>query len=228
MTTAEFSSEFDILYNNIMSNQAPGLDDYEKSVLLTQAQEAVVTEIYKGTFEGSEDMTEYIQVLVKQRTSNPADVSDTTVQQGNQSSNIDNPQDINTIRIVIPNDLWYIVYESALISMPECSSLKRKDVPVIPVTHDHYTRIKENPFKKPNNHRVLRIIADNIIELKSAYKVEKYLLRYIRKPVPIIIPQTVDTSINGETTQSECELAPAIHRTILIRAVELAKNIWKG
>lgn len=32
MTTQEFSSEFDILYNNIMSNAAPGLDEYEKSV----------------------------------------------------------------------------------------------------------------------------------------------------------------------------------------------------
>ncbi len=33
----EFSSEFDVLYNNITSNQAPGLDDYEKSVFLTKA-----------------------------------------------------------------------------------------------------------------------------------------------------------------------------------------------
>ena len=38
MTTQEFSNEFDVLYNNIMSNQAPGLDEYEKSVFLTKAQ----------------------------------------------------------------------------------------------------------------------------------------------------------------------------------------------
>lgn len=30
MTCEEFSNEFDILYNNVMSNQAPGLDEYEK------------------------------------------------------------------------------------------------------------------------------------------------------------------------------------------------------
>ena len=29
MTNSEFSNEFDILYNNIMSNQAPGIDEYE-------------------------------------------------------------------------------------------------------------------------------------------------------------------------------------------------------
>jgi hypothetical protein len=37
MTTSEFSNQFDVLYNNITSNQAPGLDEYEKSVFLTKA-----------------------------------------------------------------------------------------------------------------------------------------------------------------------------------------------
>ena len=42
MTNQEFSNEFDVLYNNIMSNQAPGLDEYEKSVFLTKAQDEIV------------------------------------------------------------------------------------------------------------------------------------------------------------------------------------------
>ena len=42
MTVQEFSDEFDVLYNNIMSNQAPGLDEYEKSVFLTKAQYEVI------------------------------------------------------------------------------------------------------------------------------------------------------------------------------------------
>lgn len=33
----EFSNEFDVLYNSITSNQAPGIDEYEKSVFLTEA-----------------------------------------------------------------------------------------------------------------------------------------------------------------------------------------------
>lgn len=37
MTLQEFSDEFDVLYNNITSNQAPGLNEYEKSVFLTKA-----------------------------------------------------------------------------------------------------------------------------------------------------------------------------------------------
>lgn len=42
MTNDEFSNEFDVLYNNITSNQAPGLDEYEKSVFLTKAQDEIV------------------------------------------------------------------------------------------------------------------------------------------------------------------------------------------
>jgi predicted metal-dependent hydrolase len=42
MTNPELSNEFDVLYNNITSNQAPGLSELEKSVFLTQAQEVLV------------------------------------------------------------------------------------------------------------------------------------------------------------------------------------------
>ena len=42
MTNEEFSNEFDVLYNSITSNQAPGLDEYEKSVFLTKAQDEIV------------------------------------------------------------------------------------------------------------------------------------------------------------------------------------------
>ena len=69
MTSQDFSFEFDILYNNISSNQAPGLTEYEKSVFLTQAQEAVILDLYKGTlgdsFETTEEVTRYLSSLVK-------------------------------------------------------------------------------------------------------------------------------------------------------------------
>lgn len=42
MNVVEFSNSFDILYNNIMSNAAPGINEYEKSVLLTKAQDEIL------------------------------------------------------------------------------------------------------------------------------------------------------------------------------------------
>ena len=38
MTLQEFNTNFDLLYNNIASNQAPGLKKKKKSVFLTNAQ----------------------------------------------------------------------------------------------------------------------------------------------------------------------------------------------
>lgn len=46
MKTSEFSNEFDILYNNISNNAAPGVSEYEKSVFLTMAQEQVIKDVY--------------------------------------------------------------------------------------------------------------------------------------------------------------------------------------
>ena len=61
MTNQEFSNQFDVLYNNVMSNQAPGLDEYEKSVFLTKAQNEIVLSYFnpKGNkytegFDGNE------------------------------------------------------------------------------------------------------------------------------------------------------------------------------
>lgn len=42
MNVNELSNEFDVLYNNIMSNAAPGLNEYEKSVFLTKAQNEII------------------------------------------------------------------------------------------------------------------------------------------------------------------------------------------
>jgi hypothetical protein len=61
MNNSEFSNTFDVLYNNITSNQAPGLDEYEKSVFLTKAQDEVVKAYFNPRlnktqegFDGSE------------------------------------------------------------------------------------------------------------------------------------------------------------------------------
>jgi len=42
MTTTEFKTEFDIYWNNIANNMAPGLNGYEISSFLTQAQDRII------------------------------------------------------------------------------------------------------------------------------------------------------------------------------------------
>ena len=53
MTTTEFSNQFDLLFNNISSNQAPGLNEYEKSVFLTKAQDEIVKNYFQAESNGN-------------------------------------------------------------------------------------------------------------------------------------------------------------------------------
>lgn len=53
MTAEEFSDQFDVLYNNITSNQAPGLTEYEKSVFLTKAQNEIVKNYFTANSKGN-------------------------------------------------------------------------------------------------------------------------------------------------------------------------------
>ena len=67
---SEWSLQFDLLYQNITSNKAPGLNKYEKSLFLTSAEYVIAMQIYNGSlgrsFESTEDATVYLSNLVKQ------------------------------------------------------------------------------------------------------------------------------------------------------------------
>lgn len=72
MNVQEFSTEFDVLYNNITSNQAPGLNEYEKSVFLTKAQNQLINEYFNqrtdgvwGGFDGSQRRQYDFSSLIK-------------------------------------------------------------------------------------------------------------------------------------------------------------------
>ena len=53
MTITEFSDQFDVLYNNITSNQAPGLNEYEKSLFLTKAEKEIVKNYFTANSTGN-------------------------------------------------------------------------------------------------------------------------------------------------------------------------------
>ena len=46
MTITEFSTEFDVLYDNLASKGSPGLDNYDKSVFLSKAQLELIKNKY--------------------------------------------------------------------------------------------------------------------------------------------------------------------------------------
>ena len=227
MTTQEFSNSFTVLLNSFAlannfgeeaSKQTVTLDEYEKSVFLTKAQEELVFSLYNGrnplgeSFEETEELRRYLSNLVVE----------------------DHPEQTSCGDMIgvspkstfyqLNDDVWFITYEAITVKGGGgCHDGSVLDV--IPVTQDEYHRIKRNPFRGFNSRRALRLdLADNVVEIVSQYSVKDYYIRYVRKLKPIILEDLTKDglSIEGETSVTECELHQALHRMILERAVNLA------
>lgn len=227
MTIQEFSNTFDTLLNSYntqaqfgeqTSNREIVLDEYEKSIYLTKAQEEVVINLYNGknpygdSFESTEEMRRYLESLVKTK------VYSTTEQvSGTGVSN-------NSVFYKLPNDIAFITMEQVTYNDESLGCYNGSTAAVYPVTQDEYSRIKNNPFRGPTKYKVVRLDSgENAVELVSKYKIEEYLLRYLSKPKPIILETLPnDLTIEGVNEKTECTLHPILHDTILERAVQIA------
>lgn len=224
MTTEEFSNEFDTLLNSYSTIEAFGktpstveLDEYEKSVFLTNAQEEIVIGMYNGknpfgdSFEGTEEIRRYLSGLIKTYTTTDKKIEYTGLSK-------------SSVFFELPNDLWFITYEAVNLKDDGLGCMSGEDISVIPITQDEYHRIRKNPFRGTNERRALRLdLSSKVVEIVSKYNVESYLVRYLSRPAPIILTDLADNlSINGISVKTECELNPVIHRAILERAVKLA------
>lgn len=215
MTNAEFSNQFDILYNNIMSNAAPGLDEYEKSVFLTQAQRDIIIGIYNGrevpglSFESVEESRRYLSELVKEK-----EIKDI---------------DFKSL-IGLPDKLWFITLEQATFDSSKDPKLKDYVAKVVPVKQDYLTTYLKNPFKGPSKDRVLRVDIEGKVKLYSKYDIKTYYISYIEKPTPIILEDLSESylTIDGISEESESNVNPLLHEIILKRAVTLAKAAYIG
>lgn len=211
MTCEEMSREFDILYNNIMSNQAPGLNEYEKSVLLTKAQYEIIRALYytksTSSFEDSEDNRRVFSNLVKSFT---FDFKTT-------------PNKTKTVNLnQIEPKIWWIVSEECTISKPCLNKVQEETIPVVPVTHDEWSKVITNPFRGPSDKRALRIDTNNSITIYSKRPLFSYTINYIANPKPIILENGLPT-IEGLSVATPCELYDGVQKLIIDRAVALAK-----
>lgn len=219
MTTEEFSNEFDVLLNSYITINQDSfkLDEYEKSVLLTESQEAVIKELYNGKLagEGFEETEE-----IRRGLDNLVNTLELT------SENISKPKMSDKSQFFqLPPDIWFITYESALLSDESLGCKNNTRVIVIPIRQDEYHSVESNPFRGPSDKRVLRIdTGSSIVELISKYNIKSYFVKYLSKPKPIILQDisNENLTINGEKLKMGCKLNESLHRTILEGAVALA------
>lgn len=164
MTTQEFSNEFDVLYNNIMSNQAPGLDEYEKSIFLTKAQEELVRDYFNSRnvknaqgFDDNQKRQYDFSTLLSSITL--PDFIDTYRALSVLNSVICNTIFDSRAKIYIaPSDLFLVINESI-----EDSAKRRYSV--LPISYDEYNRLMLKPYGFPLKRQAWRIISDRTSSL---------------------------------------------------------------
>ena len=227
MRRNDFSNGFDTLLNsfahsaqfgNANSQADIALDEYEKSLFLTQAQEEEVLSLYTGknvnreAFEATEELRRYLSTLIKE-----AELSPITTSNGNFLG-----LESNSKFFTLPQDLWFITFERVIITDGKCEGSSSLDV--YPVRQDEYHKIRKNPFRGANDRRALRLdLSEGNVEIISKYGVTSYYVRYLRKLKPIVLTNLdVDVSINGVSIATDCELPEILHQKILERAVTLA------
>lgn len=223
MDINEFIHEFDVLLN-AHQQEFDGeisellLDEYEKSVFLTQAQEEFVVAAYNGKnqygymFESDEESRRYLAPLIK------------TVELSPLSSDIQLPKISPYSKFFkLPKDVLFITYESVTIeSDNQC--FNGKTLEVVPVKQDEFHSMKNNPYRGLNKRRALRLDnAKDTIEIVCKHNISKYTVRYVKKPSPIVLTcLDGDLSIQGVDYVNGSVLEPVTHRLILQRAVSLA------
>ena len=222
MTTEEFSDQFDVLlnsyymqanFNEDASNATVYLNEYEKSVFLTDAQEQLIISYYSGRalegFEKTEEVRKYLDELV-------IDYTSSTFNSRSEYNNF------KTTKLKLPDDCWFIIWEGAKYDTSD--KCLNKEVEVTPIEHDNIWRLISNPFKGVTDKRILRLnIEGNNIELISKYDLKYYHNRYIKSPSPIILIDLPEgLKIEGSSIKTDCHLSEVLHSQILDLAVKNA------
>lgn len=245
MTTKEFSDQFDTLINSyanipefgeMASKMDLTVDEYEKSVFLTQAQDIVLKRYFYAHenadgqgFDTSERRQTDFSSLIKSETIN-MDVTQT------------NSFDARGILYTLPHDgtetkVLYILNERLIVA----TASSRKEYVVKPINYREYDRVMSKPYTQPLKKQAWRLFQNvatgfdvhtEIIPIEGSVPpvgeipegmTVRYKLRYVRRPNPIVLVNLPDgLEINGVSTEQTCELNPILHVDILQEAVRLA------
>lgn len=245
MTTQEFSNTFDTLLNShrdikdfgkSQSYYSIELDEYEKSVLLTQAQDIIIKSYFDRTlnpqgqgFDDSErrqiDFSELIRVTEP--------VKETALVDGEAKSLV--KYDDRGVLFQMPTNILFVLNEKIIEEITGGGETLKKSYIVVPLNYKEYDRLMSKAYAQPLKKQCWRLfqnpsgidLLSELIPIKGV-TIDSYKIRYVRRPAPIVLTNlsggeySGGLDIDGVATVSECELNPIIHMDILVKAVELA------
>lgn len=237
MTPTEFGYQFDILYNNMTSNTAPPLNNYEKSVFLTIAQEEIVREYFSSITAGGKTLYDSDEL---RRGDMSTLIQRKTVTINSAQINFTTKLENSITQITISNfDPLMVLDEIVLFTKTVGGTTYSAYKAVIPLSSKDLVRISSKEHSLPPRNQAWKIpISPNSFELivdpktMDGYTIKELKIRYVDRPTPIIIAESGASgiTIGGEsaTTNQECCLPSSMHYGILLRAVELAKKAYTG
>jgi hypothetical protein len=186
MTIAEFHTEVKVRLDKIDSLQLPNLLTSEIDLFLNQAQDRIVKQRYGISNPKRQGYEE-----TQKRTDDLKAITRTAVlvPLAYSTDNIDTEARF----FVLPADYWFIVE-------------------VRPIEHNEFTKSIYDPFKKPNNRKVLRLMENGQSEIITiaGITLNSYKMRYIKKPVRM-----------SYTTSVTCELSDHMHSEIVDECVKV-------
>lgn len=160
MTTQEFSNQFDILYNNA-SNSAPGLDEYEKSVILTKAEKDLVRDYFNSrtvkTGEGFDDSQKRQYDFSTLLRTVKLELKSLLLYFNGYLKDF-NIFDNRSLIYVAPPDFFLSINESIIDN-------NNRRYSVLPISYSEYNRLMSKPYGYPLKRQAWRIISDSSLTL---------------------------------------------------------------
>ena len=251
LTSNQMVTEFNIQYD-LQNLDAQAYNNAEKSFFLSKAQENIVKQRYHPSGnkygEGFEE-TEKRRKDLKELTENVL-----LLNTGETGAGVTGAGQPFTAAYNLPNgtfwklpvDFMWTLSEAADITLSSTndmyacnSSHALTNRRVLPKTHDEYLADKDNPFAKPYYNLVWRmdfdredhttgITADNQTRHElitdGTYDVDRYRLRYVRRPADIV-PHLLPDTTTATADAADCMLDPSIHREVVAEAVRIAVSV---
>ena len=244
----ELFNTFTVLYNNITSNQAPGLNPYEVGLFLTKAQNQLLQEYFNHRIDYTNagyDRSEKRQIdfsyLIRTK----------EVEQQQSETGIVKIDSRSKVFVVNDTDIMFV--------LNECVRDTNTYYTVMPLSYDVYTELMKAPYKYPVKGCAWRL-ENNYVNSTDSRDVQdeptptppptpepdsyhfyevigkgltgtaKYVVRYVKRPKPFILTDLSETSltIDGENTVMFGEIPMEFQDEVMERAVTLAKIAWQG
>ena len=208
---------FNLQYNNVFSNQAPGLVDYEISMYLTMAHIEII-DGYSASLDLFEKNRSILTAYIKEEKIQSILIDDTNLPL------IKTDRGINYQTFEFSENYWRILKEYAITNSNSIG------IPIKPITYDGFNTMSANPFKKPNGLKGWRLDInsdeDSIRDVKIFFKKindDDYIKEY--DVVYLVTPKSFD--LESDIIPNSLDNNPFLCEKIVNRAVELSSRDYR-